>query len=167
MMAMGAYTPLTGFMGKADWHGCCASMKLKSGLFWPIPITLSCSKELADSIKFEETVALVDEESNEVMGLLDVTEKYEIDKAFECQHVFRTTESQHPGVAKVMEQGPMNLAGRVQALSEGRFPTQYKGLYYGPAETRARFTDRGGGRGAAFHPAHPNQRHHKPPAKTA
>jgi len=64
MMAMGAYTPLTGFMGKADWHGCCAGMKLKSGVFWPIPITLSCSKELADSIKFEETVALVDQESN-------------------------------------------------------------------------------------------------------
>ena len=167
MMAMGAYTPLTGFMGKADWHGCCAGMKLKSGVFWPIPITLSCSKELSDSIKFEETVALVDQESHEVMGLLDVTEKYEIDKAFECQHVFRTTESQHPGVAKVMEQGPINLAGRVQALSEGRFPTQYKGLYYGPAETRALFTDRGWSRVAAFQTRNPMHRSHEHLAKIA
>ncbi len=50
MLAMGAYTPLAGFMSKADWHGVCADMKLASGLFWPIPITLSATRELADSI---------------------------------------------------------------------------------------------------------------------
>ena len=50
MMAMGAYTPLSGFMGKADWRGCCEEMKLSDGLFWPIPVTLSAAKELADGI---------------------------------------------------------------------------------------------------------------------
>src|SRR3974377_125556 len=50
MLAMGAYTPLQGFMGKADWHGVCAEMTLSDGLFWPIPISLSCTRELADSI---------------------------------------------------------------------------------------------------------------------
>ncbi|HEC90722.1 MAG TPA: sulfate adenylyltransferase, partial [Alphaproteobacteria bacterium] len=61
MFAMGAYTPLDGFMNEADWRGCCGDMKLASGLFWPIPITLSADSDLADSISDGEEVALVDE----------------------------------------------------------------------------------------------------------
>ena len=62
MLAIGAYTPLDGFMSKADWRGVCADMLLADGLFWPIPITLSATPELADSIAIEETVALVDQD---------------------------------------------------------------------------------------------------------
>jgi sulfate adenylyltransferase len=167
MLAMGAYTPLTGFMGPEDWHGVCADMKLASGLFWPIPITLSCSEALADSIAIEEEVALVDAESGEVMGTLEVTEKYKIDRAFECQHVFRTTDPKHPGVEKVMAQGPVNLAGRVSAVSEGVYPQQYKGLYYRPAETRALFTDKGWSKVAAFQTRNPMHRSHEHLAKIA
>ena len=60
MLAMGAYTPLDGFMGHDDWRGVCSGMKLASGLFWPIPITLSCRQDLADSIGADEEVALID-----------------------------------------------------------------------------------------------------------
>ena len=60
MLGMGAYTPLTGFMGHDDWHSVCAEMKITTDLFWPIPITLSCSKDLADDIAIGESVALVD-----------------------------------------------------------------------------------------------------------
>jgi sulfate adenylyltransferase len=167
MMAMGAYTPLTGFMRHDDWHGCCADMKLTSGLFWPIPITLSCPQELADSIAVGEDVALVDAESGEVMGALEVSEKFKIDKAFECQHVFRTSDPKHPGVAKVLSQGGVNLAGRVSALSEGMYPQHYKGLYYRPAETRALFTDKGWSRVAAFQTRNPMHRSHEYLAKIA
>jgi sulfate adenylyltransferase len=167
MLAMGAYTPLTGFMGHDDWRGCCADMKLANGLFWPIPITLSCAQDLADSINTEETVALVDQLSGEVMGLLEVTEKYAIDKTFECQHVFRTTDPKHPGVAKVLEQGSVNLAGRITALSEGMYPHQYKGLYYRPAETRALFAEKGWSRVAAFQTRNPMHRSHEHLAKIA
>ncbi len=167
MLAMGAYTPLTGFMGHADWRGCCADMQLINGLFWPIPITLSCTQELADSIAIEEKVALVDAETGEVMGTLQVAEKYKIDKTFECEHVFRTTDPKHPGVAKVMGQGEVNLAGRVTALSEGIYPQQYKGLYYRPAETRALFTDKGWSRVAAFQTRNPMHRSHEYLAKIA
>ena len=167
MLAMGAYTPLTGFMGPEDWRGVCADMKLTSGLFWPIPITLSCTQELADSIAVEEEVALVDAESGEVMGTLEVTEKYQIDKAFECQHVFRTTDPKHPGVEKVLGQGAVNLAGRVSAVSEGVYPKQYQGLYYRPAETRALFTDKGWSRVAAFQTRNPMHRSHEHLAKIA
>ncbi len=167
MLAMGAYTPLTGFMGPEDWRGVCADMKLTSGLFWPIPITLSCTQELADSIAVEEEVALVDAELGEVMGTLEVTEKYQIDKAFECQHVFRTTDPKHPGVEKVLGQGAVNLAGRVSAVSEGVYPKQYQGLYYRPAETRALFTDKGWSRVAAFQTRNPMHRSHEHLAKIA
>jgi sulfate adenylyltransferase len=167
MLAMGAYTPLVGFMGRDDWRGCCADMKLTSGLFWPIPITLSCPHELADGISIEEEVALVDAESGELMGTLEVAEKYKIDKIFECQHVFRTTDPAHPGVAKVMGQGDVNLAGRVTAVSEGVYPQQYKGLYYRPAETRALFTNKGWTRVAAFQTRNPMHRSHEHLAKIA
>ena len=62
MLAMGAYTPLDGFMGHDDWRGSCKDMKLTGGLFWPIPITLPVAKELADGIHAEEEVALTDAE---------------------------------------------------------------------------------------------------------
>src|SRR5580765_298904 len=63
MLAMGAYTPLDGFMGRADWRGSCLDMKVANGLFWPIPITLPVEKDLADGIHAEEEVALIDAET--------------------------------------------------------------------------------------------------------
>jgi sulfate adenylyltransferase len=167
MLAMGAYTPLTGFMGRDDWRSCCADMKLTNGLFWPVPITLSCDKDLADRIAIEESVALVDQESGEIMGVLEVAEKYSIEKAFECSHIFRTTDPKHPGVAKVLNQGAVNLAGRVTALSEGRYPHQYSGLYFRPAETRAMFAEKGWSRVAAFQTRNPMHRSHEHLAKIA
>ena len=167
MLAMGAYTPLDGFMGAEDWRGACVDMKLAGGLFWPIPITLSCEKDLADGIRIGEEVALVDGESGEVLGVLTVGEKYTIDRALECDSVFRTTDSAHPGVQKVMEQGETNLAGRVMALSEGHYPTTYKGLYHRPAETRALFQEKGWSRVAAFQTRNPMHRSHEHLAKIA
>lgn len=167
MLAMGAYTPLTGFMGYEDWRGSAADMRLANGLFWPIPITLSCDRDIADSIGIEETVALVDRESGEIVGALEVTEKYTIDKVFECKHVFRTSDPEHPGVAKVLGQGEVNLAGRVMALSEGRYPEEYRNLYYRPAETRALFAEKGWSRVAAFQTRNPMHRSHEYLAKIA
>jgi sulfate adenylyltransferase len=143
MLGMGAYTPLPGFMGEADWRGCCEDMKLADGTFWPIPITVSCTQELGDGIETGEDVALVDGETGDVLGILTVEEKYGIDAEFECSHVFRTTDPAHPGVAKVLGQGPVNLGGPVRTLSEGHFPETYAGLYHRPAETRAMFQEKG------------------------
>ncbi len=167
MLAMGAYTPLDGFMGEADWRGACVDMKLASGLFWPIPITLSCGKDLADSIQIGEEVALADGETGDILGVLTVAEKYAIDRALECESVFRTTDPAHPGVQKVMEQGDVNLAGRVMALSEGHFPETYKGLYHRPAETRALFQEKGWSKVAAFQTRNPMHRSHEYLAKVA
>ena len=81
MLGIGGFTPLTGFMTKADWQGVCDGMKMASGLFWPIPITLSTDKATANGVKEGAEVALVDSESGEIMATMKVTDKYSIDKA--------------------------------------------------------------------------------------
>lgn len=167
MLAMGAYTPLAGFMGEADWRRCCVDMALSGGLFWPIPITLSCEQDIADGIRISEEVALLDGGSGGILGVLTVGEKYAIDKELECALVFRTTDPAHPGVQKVMEQGPVNVAGRLRALSEGHFPETYKNLYRRPAETRELFGQKGWSRVAAFQTRNPMHRSHEYLAKIA
>ena len=167
MMAMGAYTPLDGFMGEADWRGVCADMKMSDGLFWPIPVTISVVPELADSVAIGEEVALVDGESGAVMATMEVAEKYAIDKAFECANVYRTTDVDHPGVLKVVQQGEVNLAGPVAALSEGEYPDTYDDLFIRPAESRALFADRGWSRIAAFQTRNPMHRSHEHLVKIA
>ena len=145
MMGIGGFTPLDGFMGFSDWQGVCDEMRLPSrnGLFWPIPITLSATAALAGEITLGEEVALWDEETGELMATMKVNEKYAIDKAHECATVFRTTDQAHPGVAMVMAQAEVNLAGPVRVLSESYFPEQFPGLYQRPAEARAMFEERG------------------------
>jgi len=167
MMGIGAFTPLTGFMGKNDWKGVCAKYKMSSGLFWPIPITLSASREEAAAIKKNGEVALVDDESGELMGSMVVKEKYEPNLEFECKQVFRTNDMAHPGVANVMAQKPVNLAGPVKVFSEGRFPADFAGLYMRPEETRRLFELKGWKTVAALQLRNPMHRSHEYLAKIA
>jgi len=167
MLGIGGFTPLDGFMTHGDWERVCDGMKLASGLFWPIPITLSTDRATADSIRTGAEIALVDPESDEILATMRVTEKYTIDRAHECATVFRTTDAEHPGVRMVMEQGEVNLAGPVQVLSTGGFPEKYGALYMTPAETRALFESIGWSRIAAFQTRNPMHRSHEYLAKVA
>ncbi len=167
MLGMGAYTPLDGFMGAANWRGCCEHMTLADGVFWPIPITLSCAQDLVDAIEIGEDVALADGETGALLGILTVEEKYVIDRDLECTRVFRTTDPGHPGVEKVLGQGPVNLGGPVRTVSEGHFPETYAGLYHRPAETRAMFMEKGWSSVAAFQTRNPMHRSHEYLAKIA
>ena len=164
MLAMGAYTPLEGFMGVADWRGACRDMRLENGLFWPLPITLSCSEDFG--VTAGDEVALTDA-GGEILGVLAVAETYAIDKALECREVYRTSDESHPGVAKVMAQGAVNLAGPVSVFSEGHFPETYRGLYLRPAETRTLFAEKGWSTVAAFQTRNPMHRSHEFLAKVA
>ena len=146
MLGIGAFTPLTGFMSSADWRSVCDRLALADGAFWPVPITLSAGREEAGRIRVGQDVALADEETGELMAVLTVEEKYEIDKPHECREVFRTVDPAHPGVAAVTRQGEVNLAGPVAVLSEGAYPERYPGLYMRPEETRAALRPRRGGR---------------------
>ena len=167
MLGIGGFTPLDGFMTHADWQGVCDGMKTASGLFWPIPITLSAGRAFADSVRTGQDIALVDPDSGEPLATMMVTEKYAIDKAHECANVFRTTDLAHPGVKLVMEQGDVNLAGPIRVLSTGDFAARYGALFMTPAETRALFTAFGWSRIAAFQTRNPMHRSHEYLAKVA
>jgi sulfate adenylyltransferase len=168
MMGIGGFTPLDGFMGHDDWKGSCSdAMKLTDGTFWPIPVTMSINQGKADSIKVGQEVLLVDEETEEMMGTMKVTEKYKIDKKWECKQVFTTDDMDHPGVQMVMGQDDVNLAGTIKVWSEGPFPKQYPGLYMRPWETRKMFEDKGWETIAALQLRNPMHRSHEYLAKIA
>lgn len=164
MLGIGGFTPLDGFMNKADWQGVCDSMTMSNGLFWPIPITLSTDDE--DIIEGDE-IAIVSPESNEIIATMKVSEKYTIDKEHECNKVYKTTDLEHPGVVMVMSQGKYNLAGPVKVLSDGGFPGQYGDLYMTPMQTRSYFEEKGWKTIAAFQTRNPMHRSHEYLAKVA
>ncbi|MFH1740364.1 MAG: sulfate adenylyltransferase, partial [bacterium] len=167
MMGIGAFTPLDGFMTQADWKGVCAEFKMANGIFWPIPITLSTSSDVAGSLKQGAEIALVDEETDAIMATMKVTEKYQIDKEYECKQVFTTNDTEHPGVQKVIAQKDWNLAGPVKVLSESYYPEEFKGVYQRPTESRKIFEENGWKTVAALQLRNPMHRSHEYLAKIA
>ncbi|MBI4776050.1 MAG: sulfate adenylyltransferase [Deltaproteobacteria bacterium] len=164
MMGIGAFTPLTGCMVSKDWKGVCDKYMMADGTFWPIPITLSTDDE---SVKAGDELALEDEETGTIIATMKVSEKYTIDKAHECKAVFRTNDTEHPGVQKVMEQAKYNLAGPVKVLSESYYPEMFKDVYMRPAESRKMFEEKGWRQVAALQLRNPMHRSHEFLAKIA
>ena len=164
MLGIGGFTPLDGFMNRADWQSVCDNMTMKNGLFWPIPITLSTNDK---TINEDQEVAIVYEKTNEIIATMVITEKYTIDREHECNTVYKTTDMEHPGVVLVMSQGEYNLAGPIKVLSDGGFPSQYGNLYMTPSETRAYFDNKGWSSIAAFQTRNPMHRSHEYLAKIA
>jgi len=164
MMGIGGFTPLEGFMTHADWEGVCDGYKMTSGLFWPIPITLSTDDE---DVKEGDEVALINADSDEIMATMKISEKYTIDKAHECMQVYKTTEEDHPGVKMVMAQGMYNLAGPIKVLSDGGFKAAYGEQFMTPMETRKKFEELGWSKVAAFQTRNPMHRSHEYLAKIA
>ena len=167
MLGIGGFTPLDGFMSHADWQGVCDGYRTASGLFWPIPITLSVDAETAGSLRVGADIALTDPDDGAPLATMKVSEKYTIDKARECMSVFRTADPAHPGVGMVMQQPGVNLAGAVKVLSDGGFRAKYGTLFMTPAETRAEFERLGWSRVAAFQTRNPMHRSHEYLAKVA
>jgi sulfate adenylyltransferase len=161
MLAIGAFTPLTGFMGPADYQPVVESMRLADGTLWPIPITLSCAQEQADRLVLGDSIALVDDESSELMATMVVESKFTYDAEAEAKKVFRTADPQHPGVAKLRQQHPLLLGGPVSVLSEGPYPAWYGSRYCRPAETRLLFQQHGWQTVAAFQTRNPIHRSHE------
>ena len=163
MLGIGGFTPLEGFMGHDDWKGVCEKMTMANGIFWPIPVTLSHDKKVDPGTE----ICLVSGETDEIMGTMKVTECYQIDKEFECKHVFTTTDAEHPGVKMVMAQKDYNLAGPVKVLSESYFPKEFGDIYMRPAESRKVFEERGWKTIAALQLRNPMHRSHEYLAKIA
>jgi sulfate adenylyltransferase len=167
MLAMGAFSPLDGFMREQDYQRVVKDMMMEDGTLWPIPITLSVSSEKADSIRLNSEIALVDDESGDLMGSMVVEEKYSYDKNLEAKHVFGTEDENHPGVTKIYEQHERYLGGPVKVFSEGPYPDMYGEYYARPAETRAIFEEKGWVRIAGFQTRNPIHRSHEYVTKIA
>jgi len=160
MLAMGAFSPLYGFMGKGDYENVVKKMHLKNGLIWPIPITLAVSRKEAAQIKEDQKIALFDPDEDRIMASMIVQEKYTPDKKEEVLHVFRTDDKRHPGVKKIYERGKVYLGGSVKVFSEGGYPEKFV-EFARPAEVRALFTKKGWRTMAAFQTRNPMHRSHE------
>lgn len=158
LIAIGGFSPLTGFLGSKDYHSVVKEMRLANGLVWPIPITLPVDREEANRLKEGQTVALRGPDG-QLLGRLHLTEKYTYDKEAEAQAVYRTTDPAHPGVARLLSQGDVLLAGEVEAFR--RPPQAFPELPDDPAATRQLFAERGWRRVVAFQTRNPVHRAHE------
>jgi sulfate adenylyltransferase len=158
MIAVGAFSPLTGFMTSADYEGVLRDMHLANGLPWSLPVTLSASSEDAKAWEGKQ-VALADEDGN-LLAVMDVQEAFEYDKRKEARLAYRTEEEAHPGVAAVYAQGEMLIGGPV-TLFRRQQHTQFLEHRRDPRETRAAFAERGWKTVVGFQTRNPVHRAHE------
>jgi len=158
LIATGAYSPLDGFMGEADYREVVSSMHLTNGVAWPMPITLAVSSDDARRLQIKKDVALY--QDHLLLGVLHLEQKYTYDKAREAELVFRTTDLAHPGVQALYNQGDWLLGGRISLINcpdDLSFPEYRKD----PSQTRQLFIDRGWRRVVAFQTRNPVHRAHE------
>jgi sulfate adenylyltransferase len=158
MIATGAYSPLEGFLGAADYRSVCANMRLANGVAWPIPITLSVTSAEADTLGEGRDVALY--QDAHLLGVLHLAEQYHYDKGREAELVYRTRDLAHPGVSTLYQQGELLLGGRISLLNRQRDPA-FPNYRRDPAETRSVFRQRGWRRVVAFQTRNPVHRAHE------
>jgi sulfate adenylyltransferase len=164
MIAVGALSPLTGFMTQDQYDSVIDTMSLPGGLPWTIPVTLPVDGETAAGLKEGQEVALVD--GDHLMGMMTIAEKYRADQEREAREVYRTTEEAHPGVARIYDQGDWLLGGEVFMLN-GPQDAEFPELRHEPAQTRRMFASRGWRRIVAFQTRNPIHRAHEYIQKTA
>ncbi len=159
LIASGAFSPLEGFMGKKDYENVLQNMRLSNGLPWTIPITLSITYEELDAIKNSEEIALEDNSGN-VLAVLEVEELFSFDKEREAFQVYATTDTNHPGVRYLEESGDILIGGRINLLAK---PTHTDFLSYrlDPQSTRKIFRERGWKRIVGFQTRNPIHRAHE------
>ncbi|WP_316572586.1 sulfate adenylyltransferase [Neobacillus sp. YIM B06451] len=157
MIAIGAYSPLGGFMEKNDYLAVVEKMRLKNGLVWSIPVALPVPKWVAARIEPGDTINL--EREGTIYGIMEVTDKYVPDKRKEARLVYRTEEQDHPGVKKMFERGEVYLGGPVAMVK--RPANQYQEQNRTPKETRELFRKRGWKTVVGFQTRNPVHRAHE------
>ncbi|MBI5887085.1 MAG: sulfate adenylyltransferase [Deltaproteobacteria bacterium] len=159
MIAMGAFSPLEGFMGKEDYHSVMDTMHLKNGLPWTIPVVLSTTADVAKTLKAGSDVALVNQ-NQECLAVLHLAEIFPHDKEKEAFQVYTTKEEAHPGVKKVYEMGEMLLGGKISLLKRTDY-SDFSEYRLDPKETRALFKEKGWKRVVGFQTRNPIHRAHE------
>jgi sulfate adenylyltransferase len=164
MIAIGAFSPLTGFMGEADFQHVCKEMRLANGTVWPIPVILSPGDDVAARINKGDRIALM--QGDTILGTMTVTEKYKHDKPVEIPNVYKTEDENHPGVKFVKQQGNFCLAGDIDVITPNPNP-EFPEFRLPPAKTRAAFEARGWNTISAFQTRNPIHRSHEYLTKVA
>ena len=158
LIAVGALSPLTGFMGQADYESVVETMHLANGLVWSLPITLPVERERADDIAAGDEIALY--EGDHLLGLMAVEQKFHYDKVREAREVFRTTDEGHPGVARIYAQGDILLGGPITLLNRPQ-DQSFPEFRHDPAQTRRMFAQSGWRRIVGFQTRNPIHRAHE------
>jgi sulfate adenylyltransferase/3'-phosphoadenosine 5'-phosphosulfate synthase len=165
MIAVGAFSPLAGFMNQKDYLRVVADMRLERGLPWSMPVTLAVTEEHAQKLAIGSQVALRAPDGR-LVAVLDLDDKFRPDKQLEAQRVYGTTETKHPGVAYLLGAGPVYLGGPVHVL-ERSGTTAFPAHHRDPAQTRALFAERKWSRVVGFQTRNPIHRAHEFITKSA
>ena len=160
LLLNGAFSPLTGFLAKADYARVCEEMRLADGTLWPIPIMLDVSEELAKTLTAGSKLALRDAEGV-MFAALDVQDVWKPDREAEAEAVFGTTNREHPGVAYLLEQTAPYYVGGVLTGVEPVSHYDYKLIRHTPAELRHEFSKLGWTKVVAFQTRNPMHRAHQ------
>ncbi|OCA89178.1 sulfate adenylyltransferase [Bacillus wudalianchiensis] len=164
LIANGAYSPLKGFMGKADYDSVVQNMRLSNGLPWSLPITLAVNKDKARTLHKGETVNLV--YNGTVYGVMTVKELFSPDKKLEAERVYRTADLDHPGVKKLFARPEVYIAGPITLVKRPE-KSKFNDYYLDPAETREKFKELGWNTIVGFQTRNPVHRAHEYIQKTA
>ena len=160
LLLNGGFSPLTGFMGRADYESVCSKMRLADGTLWPMPITLDVTEEFAKSLQSGASVALRDAEGV-MLAVLQVSDVWAPDRMAEVESVYGTTNREHPGVAAILDRShPWLIGGRLEGL---HLPIHYdyKDLRLTPAQLREQFAKNGWTQVVAFQTRNPMHRAHQ------
>ena len=160
LLMSGAFSPLEGFLGRDDYESVCDTMRLTSGVLWPLPITLDVSEAFADDIAEGDTIALRDPEGV-LLATLELSDIWQPDRMSEAERVYGTTDDTHPAVHHLKSvSNPVYLGGRIRGVEP---PTYYdfKLLRDTPSELRGRFRKLGWRKIVAFQTRNPLHRAHQ------
>jgi sulfate adenylyltransferase len=159
MIANGAFSPLRGFMNRADYDNCVVNKRLANGLPWTIPITLAVTSDEAENLRIGEELALVDKFEN-ILAVMQLEEIYRYDREREARMVYNTTDEAHPGVRNLYRRGEIHLGGTIQVLQE-RVDQTFKEMRLSPLAMRRAFAQRGWKRVVGFQTRNPIHRAHE------
>ncbi|MFV2040710.1 MAG: sulfate adenylyltransferase, partial [Candidatus Hydrothermarchaeales archaeon] len=148
-----------------DYTAVVERMRLSDYIPWSLPITLSVSEDQAKKLEVGDDIAL-SYNGGEVLGLLSLEEKYGFNKKWEAENVFKTADTDHPGVAYLMSKGDMNLGGKIQLVKRMKY-ADYGGYRFDPADTRGIFSDLGWRTVVGFQTRNPIHRAHEYVTKCA
>jgi sulfate adenylyltransferase len=160
LIAIGGFSPLTGFLNEEDYHSVVETMRLKNGTVWSIPITLSATETELATLSVGGQAALVGEKDDIIYAIIDIESVYKVDQKHEAVKVFKTDDTAHPGVQKLFTRNNTYIGGSILCLERPQ-PTQFSEYYFDPSETRAIFAEKGWRTVVGFQTRNPVHRAHE------